>query len=172
MNFWKYEAPTPFVAWHERWDLGEERHEYSFRLIATCKARNSAAMAPQASWVCCFRPKVTENAGEPPKIVKPSKCTEDSANADVFARLHCRPIRTDGDTMEDADEDFASPASSYQTCFSFSEQDPLDLSEMSRCFLLRSHTSSLTYFVVLNTTTEQSKLVGPRTDLVYAWNTT
>ena len=62
--------------------------------------------------------------------VEKDKCTEDSANADLFARLQCRPIRTDGDGMEDADEEFASPASSYQTCFS--EQDPVDLSGMSR----------------------------------------
>lgn len=101
-------------------------------------------MTPRASWRCCFRPQVSESESPRDEIIPPSKsgelrdvekdkCTEDSANADLFARLQCRPIRTDGDGMEDADEDFASPASSYQTCFS--EQDPLDLSGMSRFVL-------------------------------------
>ena len=98
-------------------------------------------MAPHASWRCCFRPQVAEGDAVVKRITTPrkgaevrgvekDKCTEDSANADLFSRLQCRPVLTHADSMDDADEDFASPASSYQTCFS--EQDPMDLSGMSR----------------------------------------
>ncbi|CAL8466530.1 g6066 [Coccomyxa elongata] len=100
-------------------------------------------MAPHASWRCCFRPQVAEGDAVVKRITTPrkggevrdvekDKCTEDSANADLFSRLKCRPVRTDADGMDDADEEFASPASSYQTCFS--EQDPMDLSGMSRIY--------------------------------------
>lgn len=95
-------------------------------------------MAPGASWRCCFRPQVAEGsqggeqiavAGKGGQKLQQDKCTEDSANAEIFSRLHCRPIQTSHEIVEDAEE-FASPASSYQTCFS--EQDPTDFGEFSR----------------------------------------
>jgi hypothetical protein len=97
-------------------------------------------MAPTVSWRCCFRPQVAEGNRADEQIVKQAgkgagdveqdKCTEDSANAELFSRLQCRPVRTHDDNDVESCEEYASPASSYQTCFS--EQDPLDLPDFSR----------------------------------------
>ena len=92
-------------------------------------------MAPRRGWACCLRPKVAEHDQgsdvvniSPRKEVdgKQNKIIEDSANADGFAKLRCStaPTVAPVDDTADAEEDFASPASSYVTCFS--EEDPVD----------------------------------------------
>ena len=88
-------------------------------------------MAPWLPWACCLRPKVAEHDLSGPEIqITPNpeqddareKCIEDSANAHGFAKLRVTTLPA---TTPEEVEEFASPASSYATCFS--EADPVDL---------------------------------------------
>ena len=92
-------------------------------------------MAPRRGWACCLRPQVAEHdQGSDAVNISPrkevtgqqNKAIEDSANADGFAKLRCStvPAVAPVDDTADAEEDFASPASSYVTCFS--EEDPAE----------------------------------------------